>query len=139
MKRAGWRGKKKHGFMDLGELYKLSSDDYIKDRKVVTDGDIDIDDEGDLSPNRGGQKGDERLPALENAVENDCQKWAIQDPCVYKNPVPPRYWQKNPEFMVKVNTPEYEIFINDMIEIAEKRKGNHYVCLYCWRFLSLSQ
>ena len=40
--------------MDLGDLYKLSSDDYIKDRKVVTDGDIDIDDEGDLSPNRGG-------------------------------------------------------------------------------------
>ena len=54
MKRAGWRGKKKHGFIDLGELYKLNPDDYIKDRRVIGDGDPDIDDEGDLSPTRGG-------------------------------------------------------------------------------------
>ena len=60
--------------MDLGELYKISADDHIKDWKVVNDDNdpVDAEDEGDLSPTRGGQDGKERLPALENAVENDC-------------------------------------------------------------------
>ncbi len=38
MKRAGWRGKKKHGYDDLGELYKLNADDYVKERRLVIDG-----------------------------------------------------------------------------------------------------
>jgi hypothetical protein len=49
-------------------------------------GDEDEDDEEDLSPTRGYK--DERLPALENAVENSAYKLALVEPVKYSNPIP---------------------------------------------------
>ena len=70
--------------MDLGDLYKNSGDDYRRDKKLF--GDEDEDDEEDLSPTRGYN--DERLPALENAVENSAYKLALVEPVKYSNPIP---------------------------------------------------
>ena len=69
------RGGGKHGILDLPDMYKLPLDDVRGDRVVVG---IDDDDGDDLSPKFGPAK--ERLPALENAVENSAYKNAIFEP-----------------------------------------------------------
>ena len=83
-KRPSGRGKRKNGANDLGDLYKLSGDDYMRDRKMFADKD---EDDEDLSP----AEGEDKLPALENFVENSAYKNAIIEPLKVKNPVPPRY------------------------------------------------
>ena len=82
------RGGGKHGNLELGDLYKISGDDYRKDKRLFGI-DVDADEEGDLSPNRGPRA--ERLPALENAVENSGYRNAITEPLKIGNPLQPRY------------------------------------------------
>lgn len=85
--------------MDLGELYRTKGDDYWKDRKlwgaaIIPEGidDENGDRESELSQNLG-YKGD-RLPALENFVENDMIKYALTDPIRPAGKLPYRYSQK---------------------------------------------
>lgn len=119
--------------MDLGDLYKLANDDYVKDKKFNEPGDEDLNDEDDLSQyNRGG----ERLPALENCVENDGYKAAINEPLYFFDQMKPKYGQKLIEDMVRIGTPEYEFYIKQVEDIAEQKSGNHYICLHCWRYLN---
>ena len=133
MKRAALKGRKRHNaHMDLGDLYKNKGEDYMKDRKFV-DGD-EFDDEDDLSPTRGAKN--ERLPALENCVENSGYKFAITEPHHPKNPLPARFGQKVIDDMIRVGTLEYENYVKVVQEVAEAKLGNHFICLTCWKYLS---
>ena len=84
----------------------------MRDRKMFADKD---EDDEDLSP----AEGEDKLPALENFVENSAYKNAIIEPMKVKNPVPPRYGQKKLEDLIKVGSSEYESYIRSVQDIAD--------------------
>ncbi|TNV85647.1 hypothetical protein FGO68_gene6504 [Halteria grandinella] len=132
-------GLKRRPELELGELYKLSADEYHKDRHAYLGDEaaILIDDQDDLSQHIGPNN--ERLPALENCLENSKYRFASSDPYRPPKPYLPRQAQKTAEDLIPIGTPEYHLYMKQVEDTFLEHKGTHYICMTCWKYVSRHQ
>lgn len=55
------------------------------------------------------------------------------------NPLKSLSSQKQLEDMIRVGSPEYEIYMLHIKDLQERQPGTHYICLTCWRYLNAPQ